>query len=223
MQRYMKSELPFRGVQAPDQRRIFRDAFRAHPLEHCDDWRDAVLELWRGARKREERYAAIGLLGQRAYAPYRTLDLLPVLEELVVDGAWWDFVDAIATHRLRELLDRYPKPMTKEMRAWSRDRDLWKRRSSILCQVGRKAKTDLTLLFACIEPNLADREFFIRKAIGWALRDYAWHDLDTVERWVGENESRLSGLSRREALKNRDALRAGTARGGRVAKKPPAP
>jgi 3-methyladenine DNA glycosylase AlkD len=104
--------------------------------------------------------------------------------------------------------------MSRAMRAWSRDANLWKRRSAILCQVGRKRETDLVLLFDCIEPNLADqesassREFFIRKAIGWALRDYSWCDLDTVERWVSANESRLSGLSRREALKNRDALRA---------------
>jgi len=181
--------------------------FARHPLASADDWRGAVLELWRGARRREERYAAISLLAQRSYSAYRTLEILPMLEEMIVDGAWWDYVDAIATHRLRELLDRYPKPMSRAMRKWSRDDDLWKRRSAILCQVGRKQATDLELLFDCIEPNLADRDFFIRKAIGWALRDYAWHDLDTVERWVSANDSRLSGLSKREALKNREALR----------------
>jgi 3-methyladenine DNA glycosylase AlkD len=131
---------------------------------------------------------------------------------MIVDGAWWDYVDAIATHRLRELLERHPRPMTRTMRSWSRSPDLWKRRSAILCQVGRKQATDLELLFACIEPNLADRDFFVRKAIAWALRDYAWTDLATVERWVEEHASRLSPLSRREALKNRDALRARASR-----------
>ena len=248
MQAYMKSTMRYHGVSAPSLRAICREVFARHPLASAEAWREAVLALWRDARRREERYAAIGLLGWRAYAPYRTLDLLPLLEELVLDGAWWDFVDPIATHRVRELLARYPKPMTRAMRAWSRDANFWKRRCAILCQVGRKRETDLELLYDCIEPNLADkefssqsrrgstrhrslasppsafsREFFVRKAIGWALRDYAWHDLVEVERYVAANESRLSGLSRREALKNRDALRAGTARGGRVAKKPPAP
>ncbi len=220
MQRYMKSVMPYYGVAAPELREIGRDVFARHPLATAGDWREAVSTLWRDARRREERYLAIGLLGWRAYAPFRKLDTLPMLEEMIVSGAWWDLVDPLATHRLRELLANHPKPMSRAMRAWSRDDDLWKRRSAILCQVGRKGETDLVLLFDCIEPNLADqpaalsREFFIRKAIGWALRDYAWHDLDTVERWVTANESRLSGLSRREALKNRDALRAS---GGRRA------
>jgi 3-methyladenine DNA glycosylase AlkD len=216
MQRYMKSAMPYYGITTPIQRAINREVFERHPLASPDDWRDAVLTLWRSARRREERYAAIGLLAWRAYRPYRTLDTLPMLEEMIVGGAWWDLVDPLATHRLRELLSLHPKPVSRAMRAWSHDTDLWKRRSAILCQVGRKGDTDLALLFDCIEPNLADRGFFIRKAIGWALRDYAWHDLDTVETWVAANESRLSGLSRREALKNRDALRAGTARGGRL-------
>ncbi len=196
-------------------RAICRDVFARHPLATADAWREAVSTLWRDARRREERYVAIGLLGWRAYRPHRTLDTLPVLEEMIVGGAWWDLVDPLATHRLRELLVNHPKPMSRAMRAWSRDANLWKRRSAILCQVGRKRETDLVLLFDCIEPNLADKEFFIRKAIGWALRDYAWHDLDTVERWVTANESTLSGLSRREALKNRDKLRAS---GGRRAR-----
>ena len=215
MQRYMKSAMPYHGVTTPVLRAIWRDVFARHPLATADAWREAVSTLWRDARRREERYVAIGLLGWRAYRPHRTLDTLPLLEEMIVDGAWWDLVDPLATHRLRELLVNHPKPMSRAMRAWSRDANLWKRRSAILCQVGRKRETDLVLLFDCIEPNLADKDFFIRKAIGWALRDYAWHDLDTVERWVTANESRLSGLSRREALKNRDKLRAS---GGRRAR-----
>ena len=88
------------------------------------------------------------------------------------------------------------------MRAWSTDPDLWKRRVSIICQISFKKETDLELLYANIEPNLADRNFFIRKAIGWALRAYAWTDPEEVARYVSVNEARLSGLSRREALKN---------------------
>ena len=79
---------------------------------------------------------------------------------------------------------------------------MWKRRTSILCQLGFKERTDLKLLYDCIEPNLDDREFFIRKAIGWALRQYAWTNPKEVQRYVRAHEDRLSGLSRREALKN---------------------
>ena len=79
---------------------------------------------------------------------------------------------------------------------------MWKRRSSILCQVGLKGETDPDLLYDCIAPNFVDKEFFIRKAIGWALREYAWTDPKEVRRYVREHEAELSPLSRREALKN---------------------
>jgi 3-methyladenine DNA glycosylase AlkD len=100
------------------------------------------------------------------------------------------------------MLRAHPKEMRPVMRAWSTDADLWKRRVSIICQIAFKKDTDLDLLYANIEPNLADRDFFIRKAIGWALRAYAWTDPGEVARFVREHESQLSGLSRREALKN---------------------
>jgi 3-methyladenine DNA glycosylase AlkD len=92
--------------------------------------------------------------------------------------------------------------MSKLMRRWSKDSDLWKRRAAILCQIRFKRDTDLALLYDCIEPNLADNQFFMRKAIGWALRQYAWVDPREVKRYVKKNRARLSGLSIREALKN---------------------
>ena len=133
--------------------------------------------------------------------------MLPMLEEMVITGAWWDFVDEVGTHRLRELLERYPKGIARRMRSWSRDTDMWKRRCSIICQINRKDKTDLDLLFDCIEPNLSHPDFFIRKGIGWALRSLAWTDLTTVEDYVERNYDRLSPLSRREALKNAAKIR----------------
>jgi 3-methyladenine DNA glycosylase AlkD len=126
---------------------------------------------------------------------------MAMLEEMVVSGAWWDTVDEIA-HVVGEILRAHPRPMKRLMRAWSSDANLWKRRASIICQNGLKEQTDLELLYANIEANLDDRDFFIRKAIGWALRSYAWTDPTEVARYVREHESRLSGLSRREALKN---------------------
>ncbi len=205
-QAYMKSEMPFWGVKTPELRKIGRAAFGRYPLDGFEEWRSTVLSLWRTAVRREERHAAIDLSGYRAYAPLRTMKALPLFEEIVVTGAWWDYVDAVASRRLRELVERYPKTMAQRMRVWSRSADMWKRRASMICQLGRKADTDLTLLHATIGENMLGSrfgdEFFIRKAIGWALRDLAWHDPNEVRRFVREHEDRLSPLSRREALKN---------------------
>ena len=202
MRAYMKSAMPYLGVQTPGVREACRVAFGAHPLHSFEDWHDTVLALWRGARFREQRYAALALTGDRRYRVYQTLETLPLYEELIVTGAWWDYVDLIASHRIGALLKRYPARMSKTMRAWSRSKDLWKRRTAILCQLSFKADTNLELLYDCIEPNLADREFFIRKAIGWALRQYAWTDPREVRRYVATHRARLSPLSVREALKN---------------------
>jgi 3-methyladenine DNA glycosylase AlkD len=202
MQAYLKTEMPCLGVTVPLQREIAARAAAEFPLESFADWRDTVLELRRGAKQREELGCAGFLAGQRRYRAFQTLEALPVYEELIVQGAWWDLVDEIATHRLGPLLLSYPAEMGKAMLTWSRDESLWKRRSSIICQITLKKKTDLELLYACIEPNLADKDFFIRKAIGWALRSYVYTDPDEVARYVRENESRLSPLSRREALRN---------------------
>ena len=202
MRAYMKSAMPYLGVQTPQLREACRVAFASHLLDSFDNWHDTVLALWRAARFREYRYAALALTGDSRYRGYQTLDALPLYEELVVTGAWWDFVDPIASRRIGPLLRRYPVKMRKTMRAWSRSSDMWKRRTAILCQLSFKADTDLALLYDCIEPNLADREFFIRKAIGWALRQHAWTDPREVARYVARNTARLSPLSVREALKN---------------------
>jgi 3-methyladenine DNA glycosylase AlkD len=199
---YLKSELPCLGVTVPLQRKIVARAAIEFPIERFDDWRDTVLELRRGATHREECSCAGFLAGQRRYREFQTLAALPLYEELIVRGAWWDLVDDIATHRLGPLLLGYPTEMKEAMLAWSRDDSLWKRRSSIICQMTLKKKTDCRLLYSCIDPNMGDKDFFIRKAIGWALRAFAYVDPDEVVRYVRENESRLSPLSRREALKN---------------------
>ena len=201
MQAYMKSAMPYYGVHLPQVRAICKRVFIENPLTSCDRWHSAFMQLWREAKFREERYAAIELLDMKAHRGCWTPQLMPMLEEMVVTGAWWDLVDGIA-HVFGELLRHHPKQIRPVMRAWSTDENIWKRRISIICQLTLKRETDLDLLYANIEPNLADREFFIRKAIGWALRQYAWTDPKEVARYVAEHESQLSGLSRREALKN---------------------
>jgi 3-methyladenine DNA glycosylase AlkD len=207
MQAYMKSSMPFHGVQSPQQRRIFRAAVAAYPLEGFEAWRDTVLALWREATHREEWYAAIALAEARAYSAHRTREAMPVYEEMILTGAWWDVVDPIASHLVGELLERDREWTANLMHDWSRDQHLWKRRTSIICQLGAKEDTDLDLLYDCIEPNIGDGDFFIRKAIGWALRQYAWTQPDEVVRYVEANAERLSPLSRREALKNVGRIR----------------
>jgi 3-methyladenine DNA glycosylase AlkD len=202
MQAYMKSSMPYRGVDSPRQKRIWRQTFAAHPLSSAAQWRACALSLWRDATHREERYAAIALTDLPRYEMYRDRTALPMVEEMIVTGAWWDLVDPLATHHLGDIVRSDPSRIKPLIRRWARDQNLWKRRAAILCQIRFKTETDLDLLYACIEPNLDDRNFFIRKAIGWALRQYAWTDPKEVARYVKSNHMRLSPLSVREALKN---------------------
>jgi 3-methyladenine DNA glycosylase AlkD len=201
MQAYMKSSMPYLGIQAQPLRKAARAVFSAHKLESFEDWRDTVLLLWRGARYREERYLAIELAGYSAYRKFRTLDALPMYEEMITSGAWWDYVDSIAAHRLGELLRLHPAKMGRILRTWAKSDDMWKRRSAILAQLGFKADTDLKLLYDCIGPSITSKEFFLRKAIGWALRQFARIDATEVRRYVAEYDTELSPLSKREALK----------------------
>ena len=201
MQSYMKSAMPYYGVTSPQVDAVCRKVFAENPFASCEEWQGAILQLWRGARFREERYVAIRLVSLKRHRKCWSPELMPMLEEMIVSGAWWDYVDALA-QVVGELLRAHPKKIRPVMRAWSTDANLWKRRVSIICQLSFKRDTDLELLYANIEPNLPDRDFFIRKAIGWALRQYAWTNPLEVTRYVRDHEAQLSGLSRREALKN---------------------
>jgi 3-methyladenine DNA glycosylase AlkD len=202
MQAYMKSAMPYRGVSSPFLKQLCRSTFKAYPLDGAAAWSAVVLELWREAKFREERYAAVLLTQARPYREFLTFSSVPMLEEMIVTGAWWDYVDTLAGYNLGDILRAEPRRMKPLMRRWARDTDMWKRRSAILCQLKFKRDTDLDLLYDCIEPNLAYKDFFIRKAIGWALRQYAWTDPKEVQRYVKANTDRLSPLSVREALKN---------------------
>lgn len=193
-QAYMKSALPFLGVRVPRVRAVTRGL--AREVTEAAALRGTALVLWREAAYREERYAASALMALR---PVRArLDMLDVHEEMIRTGAWWDHVDEVS-HRLTETLDAHPAEMAPLLRAWSRDDDFWVRRASIISQLGRRDATDRELLTAVIEPNLADAEFFIRKAIGWALRELGKTDPAWVRAFVESHE--LSPLSHREALK----------------------
>jgi 3-methyladenine DNA glycosylase AlkD len=200
MRAYMKSTMPFLGVQAVARRTALKRVFADHRLDTAPEWRRAVLSLWRDAEYREERYAAIELSGYHFYREFQTLYTVPMYEEMIVSGAWWDLVDELATHRMGGLLTAFPDSMRPLMLDWAHGDDLWKRRTAILCQNRFKQRTDTALLFACIQPSLSDNDFFARKAIGWALREYAKTNPGEVIRYV--KAKGISGLSRREALKN---------------------
>jgi 3-methyladenine DNA glycosylase AlkD len=202
MQAYMKSAMPYHGVPTTPLRLICKTTFANVQFDTAARWRAQVLELWRNACFREERYAALYLAGDKRAQPFQTISAMTLYEELVVTGAWWDYVDDIASHRVGPILRDHPAPMRRKMLSWSKSNNLWKRRTAIVCQLGFKEETDLKLLYACIEPSLGSREFFLQKAIGWALRQHAWIDEAEIKNYVRLNRARLSALSCREALKN---------------------
>jgi 3-methyladenine DNA glycosylase AlkD len=192
-QAYMKSAMPFLGVRVPRARAIARQC--AKGTTDAAALLGAAGDLWDAASHREERYAAMALLALR---PLRgDIRLVPAIEHMVRTGRWWDFTDELA-HRLADLHDADAVGTAALVRGWASDEDFWVRRIAILSQLGRRDRVDPRLLADTIEPNVADSEFFIRKAIGWALREYARVDPAWVRDYVGTHA--LSPLSRREAL-----------------------
>ena len=166
-----------------------------------------MLELWEDAEHREEWYAAIALVRHRPYRAWLDPDLLPLLEQLVRTGAWWDVVDEVAAHPVGQVLLDHRAAATPVIDRWSVDPDsLWVRRTAMLAQLRHREETDTDLLERVLVANLDDtaygREFFVRKALGWALRQHARTDAAWVLAFVSTHADRLSGLSRREALKH---------------------
>src|ERR1700731_1111541 len=136
MQAYMKSAMPYHGVPTPLLRKVCKATFADVELSTASHWQSQVLDLWRNARFREERYAALFLAGDRRGRPFQTPSAMKVYDELIVTRAWWDYVDDIASHRVGPILRDYPAPMRRKMLAWSKSSNLWKRRTAILCQLG---------------------------------------------------------------------------------------
>ncbi len=199
MQAYMKTDMPFYGVAAPARRRIGRRLRERLRLETPADYQQAVVALWT-LPHREEKYLAIGVAVD--HPRFIAFDQLPLYRRLIVEGAWWDLVDEVAAHlvgrvllidrvRTRPLLDR-----------WVDDPDLWLRRSALISQLTHREETDADQLFGHCLRRAHETEFFIRKTIGWALRQYAHTDPEAVRAFLAEHGEKLSGLSRREASKH---------------------
>ena len=204
---YMKSDLPFHGVRVPVVRKIATAVAKEFPFADRDEWQDGVLEIWRCATHREQRYAAADIARHRPYRLWLDGGALTMIEEMIVTGAWWDHVDDLAAHHMGIMLRQDPDAVRPTMWRWAedpmdREGAMWRRRTAIICQLGHKADTDLELLTHAIAASTDSTEFFLRKAIGWALREYAKVDADWVVGFVDRHVEELSGLSKREALKN---------------------
>ena len=201
MQAYMKSELPFLGIQKKQRSALLGPVFRRNPISSPEVWRATVLSLFREATFREEWYAALELLAAPRYSEWLNVDSVPLCETLICESGWWDVVDEVATRRLGPILMKERVALTPVLGNWASDSDRWKRRTSILVQLKHKENTDLNLLTQTIVSNLGDTDFFLRKGIGWALREYSKTDPAWVKSFVSEWEGVMSPLSRREALR----------------------
>ncbi len=205
MQVYMKSALPFYGVDAPLRRRLVAQAVTPHPLPDTATLSATLLALWRDATHREERYAALDLLRLPHHRKLLTTALLPALQEMTVSGAWWDHCDEISGVALGRLLQAEPAVMKPVLRQWARGSAMWLRRAAMLSQRSLKVGFDAVLFYETLLPSIGDsafaKEFFIRKGMGWALRERAYRAPAEVQAFCDEYAAQLSALTRREALK----------------------
>ena len=201
-QRYMKSQMPYRGIASPQLKALLRPLLAGRPPADRGTWVGTILALWDEAEYREERYAAIAMARHRSGRQWQDPRALELYRHLVVTGAWWDLVDEVAAHLVGGVLAAHRAEVTPVIRHWMVDEHLWLRRTAVLCQLRHRAGTDTALLHDAIEANVDDTSFWLRKAIGWALRSHAYSDPDWVRAQVALYGDRMSGLSRREALKN---------------------
>ena len=201
MQAYMKSAMPYYGVKKPARVAALRPLWDTHRYADWPALEGAARAAWDGATHREERYAVLDLLERTPHKKLQTPDALPCFAHLITSGAWWDYVDDVAGKKVCRVWLGAPDATSPVLRRWARTENLWLRRSAILAQLRAKERTDTALLTECIEAAIGEREFFLRKAIGWALRQYAYTDPAWVRAFVDARPA-LSPLSRREALKN---------------------
>ncbi|NNF54228.1 MAG: DNA alkylation repair protein [Acidimicrobiales bacterium] len=198
MAAYMKDQFPFLGVKTPARRAASKpllSAAKAWTAHEILDVADALM----AEPEREFAQVAVDLV--RANVKAVTSEDLDRLRHLIQTKSWWDTVDALAVHGVGAVV-KSDRQLQVVMDQWVDDDDIWVARTAILHQLLWKTDTDATRLFHYCDVRAADQEFFIRKALGWALRQYARTDPDRVRSYVEHNEERLSGLTKREALKH---------------------
>ncbi len=197
MQAYMKTTQPFYGVQSKLRKQIFREAIKKYPITSREEWEKVILELWNGTH-REEMYQALEVAER--HKKYHDETAWFLFEELLRSATNWDTVDWLSSNLIGMLVLKY-RHFEKEVWDWSDDENFWVRRASLLVHLKHKEKTNIKLLSQTILKLAHEREFFIRKAIGWVLRQYSYTDPDWIIQFVNKYEDKLSGLSKREALK----------------------
>lgn len=206
-ERYMKGVMPYHGLSQPQLRALLRPHLKAFAPRDRAEWEGTVRAWWDGATHREEQYAALAVARHPSARGWQDVRELDLYRHLVVTGAWWDVVDVIAGHLVGDVLAGHRAEATPVVREWAVDEDLWLRRASVICQLGHGEQTDVDLLAFAVESNVDDPSFWLRKGIGWALRQYARTDPAWVRGYVDLLGDRLSGLSRREATKHLSSVR----------------
>ena len=197
MQAYMKGVAPFLGVTTPDRRRALRSAWTPlNPLDP-DGVTAAVRALW-ALPEREYQYAACDLIGRHVRGLPGVFVADPV-QDLLTTRPWWDTVDSLGSVAITPLVARHPENV-ELMWSWLDSGDRWLIRAALQHQRGLRDRTDLDRLFTMCERFAADREFFIAKAIGWALRDATRWDAPAVQMFVDQHPG-LTPVARREATK----------------------
>ena len=202
MRAYMRNQFEYLGVSMPDHRAAVAPLLKRFSPADGEELRMAAEGLWQ-MREREYQYVATGLLGR--YQAILTLEDLPWLLGLVQSKSWWDTVDALVK-TIGPVVRRAGPRGKRAMDAAVKHDNFWVRRIAMLHQLGLRGEVDTERLFRYAELLAVEKEFFIRKAIGWALRDYAWHDWRAIEKFLKTTQIGLCGLTVREASKNFAAL-----------------
>lgn len=198
MAAYMKHRFTYLGCSAGERRKVSKPILNAAKKMDPDALLDLAHRLW---AEPEREFHYVGMDVVRAGAKNLRADDLGRVRRLIEATPWWDTVDSLAIHSVGTLVTEYPD-LVGEMDEWIESNDIWIARTALLHQLMYKERTDINRLFTYCTMHMESSEFFIRKAIGWALRQYARTDPDAVRAFVLNNEDSLSGLSKREALKN---------------------
>ena len=193
---YMKGAAPFLGVRAPERRKLFKEIFKLLPIPTSDELGLTAKALWK-LPEREYHYAACDLIDYFIDCADRKF-LADHVEYLVSHKSWWDTVDTLGSVAISPLTVKYPS--VKLMRSWSKSPNMWLNRAAIQHQRGRKSETDIALLFELMHQHANESEFFIAKAIGWALRDLSRIDNRAVKKFLADHPE-LDRVAVREARK----------------------
>jgi 3-methyladenine DNA glycosylase AlkD len=197
MKKYMRDQFDYLGIKSPQFKALMQGFIAANGMSPLNELDVILRELWL-LPQREFQYIATSLLGRsEKQLPAK---FIQTIEYMIVTKSWWDTVDTISGGALGVHFRRFPEVKEKYLAKWRPSDNFWLRRACILFQLNYKKETDFALLCDIICENLDSKEFFINKAIGWSLRQYARVDPDAVKKFV--NSTPLHPLSRREAMKH---------------------